>query len=226
MKSNIREEIRNLKIFSKRLVHSAMAGDYAAAFKGTGFEFDQIREYVAGDDVRFVDWNASAKAGSLMVKECVPERDRTIIFAIDCSASNLYSSQENLRKTVILQVASALAFIANNTHDKVGALLFSDTVHQWFAPKCGEGHIAKILESIYSITASGKATNFSECFKFLADLRKKNAVLFVISDWIAGCDESSHEGYIQYERLLKLISCEYDLVAVRVLDECEYDFPR
>ena len=222
---DIRSKIKKIKIHTKRIMQSSLSGDYLSAFKGSGLEFDQLREYSAGDDVRFIDWNSSAKMNKIMVKQFIEERDRTIILAIDLSASTLYSSQQELRSDSIAQIAAALAFIANHNKDKIGALFFSDHVEEWIAPSRGNVHVGKIIEKLFSITQvsstnthiAHKKTNISQALKFLVNLKKRSAVVFMLSDWIDNQDE--------YSKLLRLASCKYDFIGIRLLDECERNFP-
>jgi len=213
----VRSKIKRLKIYTRRLMQSSLAGDYSSAFKGSGLEFDQLREYQYGDDVRFIDWNSSAKMNKIMIKQFVEERDRTIILAIDVSASSFYSSQKELRQELIAQIAAALSFVASENKDKVGALFFSDGVEQWIAPARGNVHVGRILEAIFSLRPQSKKTNLAEALRFLVSLKKRNAVVFMISDWIGVADE--------YTKLLKVASCEYDFVGMRVLDHVEHRMP-
>lgn len=218
MKNEVREQIRHLRILSKRLVLTSISGGYLSAFKGHGFEFEQLREYVMGDDVRFLDWNASAKVGSLMFKESVPERDRVVIFAVDCSGSAGYSSHADLKRDVVLRFCSALSFVAGDGGDRVGALLFGGGLLRWFEPQRGEAHLAQITEALCSELQRGGRADFGEAFKFLVSLKRRNAILFLVSDWVVEEDEA-------FERLLRVVACEYEMVAVRVTDKCEESLP-
>jgi len=213
----IRNKIKHIKFFTKRLMKSSIVGDYLSAFKGTGLEFDQIREYQIGDDVRFIDWNSSAKMNKIMVKQLVEERDRTVILVVDVSGSSSYSSKKELRKEMIAQVAASLVFIAAENKDRVGALFFSDKIERWISPSRGNAHIGKILETIFSIKPKNKGTNIQEGLNFLVGLKKRNAVAFVLSDWI---DEIEN-----YSNILKVAGCEYDFVGIRFLDDCEKEIP-
>ncbi|MFH1832283.1 MAG: DUF58 domain-containing protein [bacterium] len=213
----IRAKIKLIKIHTKRLIQSGISGDYLSAFKGSGLEFDRLREYQSGDDVRFIDWNCSAKMNKIMVKEFVEERDRTVILCIDVSASSLYSSQKDLRKDTISQLAATLTFVAQENKDKVGALFFSDKIEKWIPPSKSNVHIGKIIETIFSLKPNSKKTNITEALKFLASLKKRGAIVFMISDWI--------DTQEQYTKLLKIASLEYDFLGVRVLDQHETSFP-
>ena len=194
-------------------MQSTLVGDYLSAFKGSGLEFDQLREYSIGDDVRFIDWNSSAKINKIMVKQFVEERDRTILLAIDVSQSCDYSSGSKKRAETIAEVASALAYIATENKDKVGALFFSDKVEKWIPPKRGRVNFSKIVETVFSLKPESGKTDISGALRFLLSLKQRNSVLFVISDWIDETDK--------YSRLLKISKLKFDLVGIRLLDRRE-----
>lgn len=217
MDNEIRSKIKKIIIYTKRLTQSSLTGDYISAFKGSGLEFDQLREYQMGDDIRFIDWNSSAKMNKIMVKQFVEERDRTIILAIDISKSSLFSSQSELRQDTIAQVAAALTFVATQNKDKVGALFFSDRVEKWIPPKRGRSHFGAIIETLFTLKAQGTKTDFSEALRFLVSLKKRNAITFMLSDWI-----SEQENY---SNLLKVASIKFDFVGIRFSDQTEKELP-
>jgi uncharacterized protein (DUF58 family) len=212
-----RSRIKKLEIHTKRIMHNALAGDYLSAFKGSGLEFHQIRDYQAGDDVRSIDWNSSAKMNKIMVKQFIEERDRTVIVAIDISGSNAYSSGRTLRAETIANIAGTLAFVASHNKDKVGVLFFSDVVEHWIAPSKGNVHFGRVIERIFTTKLSSRKTSLAAALKFLIQLKKKNAVVFLLSDFIDQSDD--------YQRLLKIVGCQYDLIALRILDHCEMQLP-
>ncbi len=213
----IRQKIKKIQIYTKRVMQSAVSGDYISAFKGSGLEFHQIREYLPGDDIRTIDWNSSAKMNKMMVKQFIEERDRTIILAIDMSASGFYGSSDHLRKDLIAEISASLAFIAAENKDKVGALFFTDKIEQWVPVSRVMAHGHKILETIYSLDPQSLKTDISVALRFLISLKKRNAIVFFISDWI---DDTS-----KYSRLLKVVGCEYDFIGLRLLDQRERELP-
>ncbi len=213
----IRKQIKKIQIHTKRIMQTTITGDYLSAFKGAGLEFDQIREYMMGDDVRAIDWNSSAKMNKIMVKQFIQERDRTVILAIDLSASGLYSSQYELRRDLIAQVSAVLAYISAENKDKVGALFFTDRIEKWIPPSRGSAHNGKILETIFTIQPQGRGTNISQALKFLISIRKRNSIVFMLSDWIDDLNS--------YSKLLRVAACEYDFIGIRVTDPCEKYLP-
>lgn len=213
----VQNKIKLIKVQTKRLMQSSIAGDYLSAFKGTGLEFNQLREYQQGDDVRFIDWNSSAKMDKIMIKQFIEERDRTIIIAIDISASALYSSSHELRQATMAQIAATLSYIAHICKDKVGILFFSDQIEKWIPPSRGSAHVGSIIDTIFSFKPSSKKTSINEALRFLIKLKKRNTVIFMLSDWIDKNDS--------YKKLLKITGVEYDFIGVRLLDTCEQQFP-
>lgn len=216
--SSIRNKIRRISIHTRRIMQSTLSGNYSSAFKGSGLEFDQIREYQMGDDIRFIDWNSSAKMNKMMVKQFIEERDRTIIIAIDVSQSTHYSSTFELRQDTAAQISAALAFIAEESKDKVGILFFSDRIEKWISPKHGSIHIGSILEHIFTLKPQSKKTDLEEPLKFLINLKQRNAIVFMVSDWF-------HPEESSYTKLLKVASIEYDFIGIRLLDQRERSFP-
>ena len=213
----IRQKIKRIQIYTQRVMQNTVSGDYISAFKGSGLEFHQIREYHQGDDIRTIDWNSSAKMNKVMVKQFIEERDRTIILAIDISNSSAYGSTDQMRKDLIAEVSASLAFIAAESKDKVGALFFSNVVEHWIPPSRGMAHSNKILEAIYSLKPASKQTDIATALRFLISLRKRNAVVFFISDWI--------DNTVKFSKLLKVAGCEYDFIGIRILDQREHEFP-
>lgn len=217
LSEEIRKKIKKIQIHTKRIMQTTITGDYLSAFKGAGLEFDQIREYMMGDDVRAIDWNSSAKMNKIMVKQFIQERDRTVILAIDLSASGLYSSQHELRRDLIAQVSAVLAYVSAETKDKVGALFFTDQIEKWIPPSRGSIHTGKIIETIFTIQPQGRGTDIAQALKFLITIRKRNSIVFMLSDWIDDLN--------LYSKLLRVASCEYDFIGVRVTDPCEKCLP-
>lgn len=215
--NQIKSRIKKIKILTRRLMASALSGDYLSAFKGSGLEFHQIRDYVPGDDVRFIDWNSSAKMNKIMIKQFVEERERTILLVFDLSSSTFVSSKEELKHDAMANVAAMLAFIAHENKDKVGALFFSDVVEHWITPSKGNIHLANIMKHLFESKPERKGTNIAQALRFLISLKKRGAIVFFISDFIDASTESFD--------LLKIARREYDFIAVRVTDQTEHTLP-
>ena len=217
MQQDIRARLKKINIITRRLMRTSLIGDYLSAFKGSGMEFDQLREYVPGDDVRSIDWYGSLKADKTMVKQFVEERDRTVIVMLDLSASTFFSSQSQLKRDLMVEVASALAFVASNTKDRVGALLYSDRVEKWIAPSRGRMHVSTILDAMLCAPATHRGSDIGQALRFLAGLKMRQAVVFILSDFIDDLERVT--------ALLKLANCKHDCIALRFLDPREQQMP-
>lgn len=209
------KKIKHIEIQTKRLLRGTLIGDSRSALKGTGFEFDQIREYQVGDDVRSIDWNASARMNTLLIKQYLEERSRTVFLVADVSNSSQFGSCDVTKRDSIAQVASVLALVSNYGKDLVGLLLFSDRVEKYVPPARGSFHVRNIMTLLFSYQAKQKRTNVSAAFEHLLQLKKKDALVFVISDFI-------DENLATY---LPQIAVAYDVVALRCLDRHEKQLP-
>jgi uncharacterized protein (DUF58 family) len=213
--ADIKRKIREIEIYTRRLVSSTLVGDSRSAQKGSGFDFDQIREYQQGDDVRFIDWKASSRANSLLVKQYTEERSRTIFLLVDVSASSFFSSKDQLKSDILAHVTSVLALIGHYGSDNVSLLLFSDQIECFVPLGKSKNHIHLIMELLFSVKPKSKKTNFDVPFNYIASVASKNATIFVMSDFI-----SNHSFF-----RLSLLARRYEVVAVRCLDHSEANLP-
>ncbi len=208
-------KIKQLEIFTRRLLNGSLVGDSRSAIKGTGFEFDQIREYNCGDDIRFIDWKASARNDKLLLKQYVEERSRTIFLVVDVSHSTIFGSGLNNKYSRIIELASVLALVAQHGKDRVGLLLFSDKVEEFIPPGSSLRHIHYVIEHMFTFKPSVSKTDISQALKHLLTIKKSDAIVFLISDFI---DETLDTYLTQAAR-------RYDLIAVRCLDSNEMSVP-
>jgi uncharacterized protein (DUF58 family) len=208
-------KIKQLEILTRRLLNGALVGDSRSAIKGSGFEFDQIREYACGDDIRFIDWKASARTGKMLVKQYIEERSRTVFLAVDVSQSSIFGSGDNNKYNRIVELASVLAFVAQHGKDHVGLLLFSDKVETYIPAGSSLSHIYRIIENMFSFTPRQSKTDISHALQHLLSVKKSDAIVFLISDFI-------DEGLDTY---LAQAARKYDLIAVRCLDSNEKVIP-
>lgn len=205
--------INEIEIHTRRLLSGSMSGDSRSAIKGTGFEFDQIREYHLGDDVRFIDWKASARMNSLLVKQYREERSRTIFLALDVSASSFWGTKTQKFDT-LAYIASVLALVANYGNDRVGLLLFSDQIDGYIPPARGQSHVRTLMKQLWS-AQSKKQTNVKKIYEYLAQLKKKDAIIFLLTDYI-----DDHEN-----PYLSIVANMYDMIVIRCLDDHEILLP-
>jgi len=192
-----------------------MVGDSRSAQKGSGFEFNQIREYQMGDDVRFIDWHASARSNKLLVKEYIEERNRTIIIALDISSSTRYSSSLFPKMDVMKQVAAVLTIVAACGKDRIGLLLYADDVELLIQPNASNGHSRVVLEHIFNHQPRGKGTNLGAACERLLSLKSKNSLIILISDFL---DNS-------IDQWVRLLVPAYEIFAIRCLDPLERAVP-
>ncbi|HLC07325.1 MAG TPA: DUF58 domain-containing protein [Candidatus Babeliales bacterium] len=211
----IASKIKQLEIFTRRLLNGALVGDSRSAIKGSGFEFDQIREYNFGDDIRFIDWKASARNNKLLVKQYIEERSRTIFLAVDVSQSSMFGSGTSNKYNRITELASVLALVAQHGKDHVGLLLFSDKIEEYIPAGSSLHHIHRIMESMLSFKPKQSKTDISKALQHLLSVKKSDAIVFLVSDFI-------DEGLDTY---LAQAARKYDLIAVRCLDGNEKSIP-
>ena len=211
----VASKIKQLEIFTRRLLNGALVGDSRSAIKGSGFEFDQIREYNFGDDIRFIDWKASARADKLLVKQYIEERSRTVFLAVDVSQSSIFGSGDLSKYNRISELASVLALVAQHGKDHVGLLLFSDKVEAYIPPGSSLHHIHRIMEAILSFTPKKSKTDISQALQHLLSVKKSDAIVFLVSDFI---DDA-------VDTYLSQAARKYDLIAVRCLDGNEKTMP-
>src|SRR3990172_5201131 len=211
----IASKMKQLEIFTRRLLNGALVGDSRSAIKGSGFEFDQIREYNFGDDIRFIDWKASARNNKLLVKQYIEERSRTIFLAVDVSQSSMFGSGTSNKYNRITELASVLALVAQHGKDHVGLLLFSDKIEEYIPAGSSLHHIHRIMESMLSFKPKQSKTDISKALQHLLSVKKSDAIVFLVSDFI-------DEGLDTY---LAQAARKYDLIAVRCLDGNEKSIP-
>jgi uncharacterized protein (DUF58 family) len=212
---DIAQKIKEIEISTKRLISGALAGENRSPLKGSGFDFDQIREYSVGDDVRFIDWNASARMNSLLIKEYVEERSRAIIVAVDVSGTSFFSSAQPVRREIAAQIASALALVAEHNNDRVGLLLFANEVELYIPPCQGKTHVRTIINHLFTYSPGSSGTQFQAVLQQLAKIKRKDTVVFWISDFIGTVSS----------KYVRLVSRMYDVVAIRCLDQYEMALP-
>ncbi len=215
LSKEILQKVRNIEIHTRRLLSGTLIGDYSSAKKGSGLEFDQIRDYQEGDDIRFIDWKGTARQDKLLIREYIEERNRVIMLVVDGSASTFFGSSEELKSELFAQIASVLALVADYGKDQVGLILFSDQVQTVIPPKGGRQHIRLIMETLFGHQPAG-TTSFEPAFHRLIQMNRKDAIVFLISDFIVGSG---------YEKLLRIVCKKYDTIAILCFDRCEQELP-
>lgn len=209
------QKIRSIQIKTGHLVTDLMAGEYVSAFKGRGMEFNAVREYAPGDDVRLIDWNVTARMGQPFIKEFIEERELNVMLIVDVSSSGEFGSAGKLKNEVSAEVASILAFAAIRNNDKIGLIVFSDKIEHYIPPKKGKAHIWNIIRTILNFQPEGRCTNINLPLEYLLKIQKRKCVGFFISDFLAK----------DYEANLKLTEQKHDLIAISITDPREIHLP-
>lgn len=181
----ILKKVRRIEITTSRMVTDIFAGQYQSVFKGKGIEFDEVREYQAGDDIRSIDWNVTARMGHPFIKKFVEERELTVMLVLDVSMSSRFGSTKQLKSQLAAELCSILAFSAIKNNDKVGLIIFTDRIEKFIPPRKGPRHVLRVVrEALYNVP-QGRKTNISAAVEYLNRVMKRRAVTFIISDfWI------------------------------------------
>jgi uncharacterized protein (DUF58 family) len=208
-------KIRLIQIHTRRAVNDVLAGEYSSVFKGRGMEFDEVREYVPGDEVRTIDWNVTARMGHPYVKRFVEERELTVLFLVDLSASGAFGSVHALKNEVAAEVCAMLAFSAIKNHDKVGLVIFTDQVELYIPPKKGARHVLRVIRELLYFKPKQARTDIAQALDFIGKVSKKKGVLFLVSDFLGS----------GYEKPLRILAKRHDVIAVSVSDPRETTLP-
>ena len=210
------KQIRLLEIRTDRAVDELVGGAYRSVFRGRGIEFDEVREYVPGDDVRTIDWNVSARTGSAFVKKFVEERELTVLLIVDVSASGDYGSGEKSRRSAAAELAALLAFSAGRNGDKAGLLMYSDRCELYVPPRSGRRHALRIVREVLAHEPESRGTDLAGALREAARLLKKRGIVFILSDFL---DDRP------FEKELKLLNRRHDVIALELTDPREKAWP-
>jgi uncharacterized protein (DUF58 family) len=213
--AEILNKIRALEIKTKGLVQTMFAGDYHSVFKGRGMNFEDVREYQPGDEIRAIDWNVTARLGTAFVKKFTEERELTVVLVVDVSASGNFGSVEQSKRELAAEVACVLAFSAIRNNDKVGLLLFSDRVELFIPPKKGRSHTLRIIREILFFEPVGRGTAPALALDYLNNVVTRRAVVFFISDFQTS----------DFSRELSVSGRRHDFIALHIQDEREEKLP-
>ena len=210
------QKIRAIQIKTSHMVTELMAGEYVSAFKGRGMEFNAVREYAPGDDVRLIDWNVTARMDQPFIKEYIEERELNVMLMVDVSSSGEFGSTGKFKNEISAEVASILAFAAIRNNDKIGLIVFSNKIEHYIPPKKGKAHVWNIIRTILNYQPEGRLTDLNIPLEYLLKIQKRKCIAFLISDFQA----------TNYETNVKLASQKHDLVAISISDPREKDLPK
>ena len=221
-------KVGKIRILTNKLIDDQLSGDYHSTFKGQGVEFDEVRPYTPGDDVRTIDWNVTAKTGLPYIKRFSEERELTILFLVDVSGSQGYGSVRRSKMELAAEVTALLALTAIRNQDKIGLILFSDQIVKYIPPRKGRDSVMRLVREVLAAEDDAKGgTNIAEALKFLNSVQKRRAVVFLVSDFLL---PANRRGYTQedlaaFERLLRATARHHDMVCVPVSDPAERELP-
>jgi uncharacterized protein (DUF58 family) len=211
------KKIRRIEIRTRRLVNDSFAGEYHAIFKGRGMEFDEVRMYQPGDEVRTIDWNVTARTGEVFVKRYVEERELTVMLVVDASASGYFGTANRLKREIAAELAAVLAFSAISNNDKVGLLIFTDKVELFISPRKGRRHVLRLIRDLLAFQPSGRGTDLRLALDMVNRVLKRRSIIFLVSDFLAAPES--------YSSVLQVSNRRHDVIAVTLSDPREQEWP-
>jgi len=220
----ILKKVRRLEIRTRRLLSDPLVGAYRSVFRGQGMDFEEVREYSPGDDVRSIDWNVSARMNRPYIKKFREERELTMLIAVDLSASLGFGSGEVTKRDLAGELASVLAFSATRNHDKVGLLLFSDRIEAYLPPQKGKNHILRVIREVLFFEPHGRQTDLGQALNFLRQVLKRHSILFLLSDFLPAKADSGLPSEDEW-RSLRWLQRRHELIGVRLEDPRERSLP-
>lgn len=209
------KKIRYIQIYTSKTVNDVLAGEYHSVFKGQGMEFDEVREYQPGDEVRSIDWNVTARMGHPYVKRFVEERELTVMFLVDLSASGEFGSSGKLKNEVAAEICALLAFSAIKNNDKVGLIIFTDGIEMFIPPAKGTSHVLRVIRDLLNFKPRQAQTDIGKGIEYLARVTNKRSVVFLVSDFMES----------DFEKPLRTVGRRHDIIAISVTDPVEVKMP-
>ena len=208
-------EVRRIEITTRHLVRDIVAGEYSSAFRGRGVEFAEVREYQPGDDVRTIDWNVTARLGAAYVKRFLEERELTVLFAVDYSASGAFGTRRRSKRTLAVEVCAVLALAAARSNDRVGVACFTDRVERYVPPRKGRRQVLRVISELLAHDPAARGTDLAASLQALEPLLRRRSVLFLVSDFMA-------DGW---RPVLGRLARRHDVIAVHLVDPRERELP-
>jgi len=209
------KKVRKIEIKTRRLSDHVFGGEYHSTFKGRGMTFSEVRQYQFGDDVRNIDWNVTARYNEPFVKVFEEERELTMMLMADISGSEFFGTDVQFKNEIVTEIAATLAFSAMQNNDKIGLILFSDDIELFIPPKKGKSHVLRIIRELLEFQPKSKKTDIAHALKYLTNVMKKKAIVFVLSDFITD----------DYKDTLRIVSKKHDVTGIRVFDKHEEHIP-
>jgi uncharacterized protein (DUF58 family) len=212
----ILKKVRKIEIKTRRLSDHIFSGEYHSSFKGRGMTFSEVRQYQFGDDIRSIDWNVTARYNEPFVKVFEEERELTMMLLVDLSASEFFGTTDQFKRDIITEISATLAFSAIQNNDKVGLMLFSDEIELFIPPNKGKSHVLRIIRELIEFQPKSKKTNIALALRYLSQVMKKKAIVFLLSDFMDA----------EYDSPLKIASKRHDITGIRIYDKYEVEIPK
>jgi uncharacterized protein (DUF58 family) len=217
-------QVRLIELRTRGLVTSIFSGEYQSVFRGQGMEFSEVREYEPGDDVRNIDWNVTARTGAPYVKKHVEERELTVLLIVDLSGSEQFGTRGRFKAELAAEIAAVLALCAVRNNDRVGLLIFTDSIEHVVPPRKGRRHVLRLIRDLLAFRPSGRGTDIPGALDYAARLLPHRGILFLLSDFAARADASEAD-QARWEKTLRLVSRRHDVVGVSIADPAELELP-
>ena len=212
---DVLSKIRRIEITTSRLVTDFLAGQYESVFKGRGIEFDEVREYQPGDEIRSIDWNVTARTGRPFIKKYIEERQLTVMILLDASSSSRFGTVRRFKSELAAEVSAVLAFSAIQNNDRVGLIIFTDKIEKFIPPRKGRQHVLRVIREALYFKPGGKGTDIAKALEYLNGVTKRRAVTFLVSDFFAK----------NFEKDLAVANKRHDMIAVTITDPRESAMP-
>jgi uncharacterized protein (DUF58 family) len=211
----ILRKVRRIEITTSKLVTDMLSGQYESVFKGRGIEFDEVREYQPGDEIRSIDWNVTARMGHPFIKKFVEERQLTVMILLDVSASSYFGTAKRLKSELAAEILAVLAFAAIQNKDRIGLVIFTDRIEKFIPPRKGLSHVLRVIREALYFKPKGKGTDIAAALRYLDGVTTRRVVTFIISDFFAK----------DYKKALALANKRHDVIAITITDPREIDLP-
>lgn len=212
----ILKKVRELEIKSKKLTTDLFTGEYHSAFKGRGMSFKEVREYAAGDDIRFIDWNVSARFGHTFSKVFEEERELTVMLLVDISASSIFGTVNGTKKDIATEIAAVISFSAVNNADKIGVIFYTDRIEKYIPPKKGKQHALFIVRELLSVEPKSQGTNLGKALGYFNNTTRQRSIAFILSDFID----------TNYQDALRVAGNKHDLIGIKLYDQMDRNLPQ
>lgn len=208
-------KVRRIEIRTKKLVNDVFSGEYHSIFKGRGMEFEEVREYQPGDDIRIIDWNVTARYGYPFVKKFTEERELTVMLLVDASSSGEFGTAQRMKGEIAAELCSVLAFSAIKNNDKVGMIIFTDKIEKYIPPKKGSSHVLRLIREVLYFKPEHQRTDINCALEFLGRIIKRRCVVFLVSDFLS----------TGFEKMLSIANKRHDVIAIKIVDPREIELP-